>query len=128
MRFGNILLMADGVVVVVIQVISILQHVNTRIKPPYADVHRACCLPIRSQLIECRIRSIKLPLPALLKQFKDPNSTSLIRHFDLLYIQQGTGRIPPAVSSLLFQLSTQKYEGRSMSDCRHRKGLSYYPH
>ncbi|KAI9819038.1 MAG: proteasome component M29 [Thelocarpon impressellum] len=56
------------------KVLSILQHVNTRIQPP----------------------SIKLPLVALLKQFKDPATAPLIRHFDLLYLQQGIARVPPS--------------------------------
>ncbi len=38
-------------------------------------------------------RSIKLPVASLLKQFKE-QPTPLIRHFDLLYIQQGIDRIP----------------------------------
>lgn len=42
-------------------------------------------------------RSIKLPVSALLKQFKTfPNQ--LTRHFDLLYIHQGIDRIPVDVS------------------------------
>ena len=53
------------------KVISICQHVNTRIKSPL----------------------IKLPVAALLKQYKD-NQSLPIRHFDLLYIQQGVGRMP----------------------------------
>lgn len=52
------------------KVISICQHVNTRVKP----------------------QSIQLPVAALIKQFKEQES-SLIRHFDLLYIQQGINRI-----------------------------------
>ncbi|KAI9849048.1 MAG: proteasome component M29 [Thelocarpon superellum] len=55
------------------KVISILQHVNARIAPP----------------------TIKLPLVALLAQFKDPSATPLLRHFDLLYLQQGITRVPP---------------------------------
>ncbi|KAK5170812.1 hypothetical protein LTR04_003240 [Oleoguttula sp. CCFEE 6159] len=54
------------------KVISICQHINNRIKP----------------------QSIKLPVAALLKQFKEHPSTPLIRHFDLLYVQQGIGRLP----------------------------------
>ncbi|KAL6716269.1 proteasome component M29 [Lecanora helva] len=53
------------------KVINVCQHVNTRIKPP----------------------SIKLPVVALLKQCKE-NQNSLVRHFDLLYIQQGIDRLP----------------------------------
>ena len=52
------------------KVISICQHINTRVKP----------------------ESIQLPVAALIKQFKDQES-SLIRHFDLLYIQQGLDRL-----------------------------------
>ncbi|KAI9832372.1 MAG: hypothetical protein M1819_004360 [Sarea resinae] len=54
------------------KVISVCQHINTRIKPP----------------------SIKLPVLALLQQFKSQPASPLVRHFDLLYIQQGLGRLP----------------------------------
>ena len=53
------------------KVISICQHISTRIKPP----------------------SIMLPVAGLLKQYKD-NLNPLVRHFDLLYIQQGINRLP----------------------------------
>lgn len=53
------------------KVISVCQHVNTRVQP----------------------QSIQLPVAALVKQFKDQES-SFIRHFDLLYIQQGVNRLP----------------------------------
>ena len=52
------------------KVISICQHVNTRVKP----------------------ESIQLPVAALVKQFKEQQSP-LIRHFGLLYIQQGVIRL-----------------------------------
>ncbi|OAX83467.1 hypothetical protein ACJ72_02169 [Emergomyces africanus] len=52
------------------KVISICQHINTRIRPP----------------------SITLPVAALLKQFKEVN-VPLVRHFDLFYIKQGLDRI-----------------------------------
>lgn len=52
------------------KVISVCQHVNTRIKAP----------------------TITLPVAALLKQYKG-NVNPLIRHFDLLYIQQGLPRL-----------------------------------
>ncbi|KAK6430703.1 proteasome component M29 [Oleoguttula sp. CCFEE 5521] len=52
------------------KVMSICQHVNTRVKPD----------------------SVQLPVAALIKQFKEQQS-SLIRHFDLLYIQQGVDRL-----------------------------------
>ncbi|KAI9789651.1 MAG: proteasome component M29 [Candelina submexicana] len=38
-------------------------------------------------------RSVKLPVAALLQQFRQYPSTPLIRHFDLLYIQQGIKRL-----------------------------------
>lgn len=52
------------------KVISVCQHVNTRVQPA----------------------SVLLPVQALVKQFKEQTS-SLIRHFDLLYIQQGVTRL-----------------------------------
>jgi len=52
------------------KVISVCQHINTRTKP----------------------QSIQLPVTALVKQFKEQES-GLVRHFDLLYIQQGVGRL-----------------------------------
>lgn len=60
------------------KVISICQHVNTRVKP----------------------ESIQLPVAALIKQFKDQQS-SLIRHFDMLYIQQGVDRLRLSEKSTL---------------------------
>ncbi|KAF4163307.1 hypothetical protein CNMCM6936_000934 [Aspergillus lentulus] len=54
------------------KVIAVCQHVNTRVQAP----------------------SIQLPVVALLKQFKDQKS-QLIRHFDLLYLQQGIDRLGP---------------------------------
>ncbi|KAL4808560.1 proteasome stabiliser-domain-containing protein [Aspergillus unguis] len=52
------------------KVISVCQHVNTRVKAP----------------------AIKLPVAALLKQFKEQKA-QLIRHFDLIYLQQGIDRL-----------------------------------
>ncbi|KAJ4344658.1 proteasome component M29 [Didymosphaeria variabile] len=40
------------------------------------------------------MRDIKLPVAALLKQFKENGDVALIRHFDILYIQQGISRLP----------------------------------
>ncbi|PWW76166.1 ARM repeat-containing protein [Tuber magnatum] len=57
------------------KVISICQHVNTRIRPV----------------------TIILPVAALLKQFKDPEvggRYSLVRNFDLMYVQTGIERLP----------------------------------
>ncbi|KAI4187280.1 MAG: hypothetical protein L6R41_002916 [Letrouitia leprolyta] len=52
------------------KVISICQHINTRIRAP----------------------QVKLPVSGLLKQYKE-NNNPLIRHFDILYIQQGLDRL-----------------------------------
>ncbi|KAJ5723018.1 hypothetical protein N7488_001053, partial [Penicillium malachiteum] len=52
------------------KVISVCQHVNTRVKAP----------------------TIQLPVAALLKQFKEQKS-QLVRHFDLIYAQQGIDRL-----------------------------------
>lgn len=60
------------------KVITVCQHINTRVKP----------------------ESIQLPVAALIKQFKDQQS-SLIRHFDLLYIQQGIDRLTLSEKSTL---------------------------
>lgn len=60
------------------KVISVCQHINTRIKP----------------------QSIQLPVPALLKQFKE-QSSQLIRHFDLIYIQKGLDRLDASVRAEL---------------------------
>jgi proteasome component ECM29 len=38
-------------------------------------------------------RDIKLPVGALLKQYKENSEAALIRHFDILYIQQGISRL-----------------------------------
>lgn len=53
------------------KVVTVCQHVNTRVKP----------------------QSIQLPVAALVKQFKEQESL-MMRHFDLLYIQQGVNRLP----------------------------------
>jgi len=53
------------------KVISICQHINTRIKS----------------------QDIRLPVGVLLKQYKDHGHVALIRHFDILYIQQGISRL-----------------------------------
>ncbi|KAB8200635.1 proteasome stabiliser-domain-containing protein [Aspergillus parasiticus] len=52
------------------KVIAVCQHIGNRVQAP----------------------SIKLPVAALLKQFKEQKS-KLIRHFDLIYIQQGIDRL-----------------------------------
>lgn len=53
-------------------------------------------------------RSIKLPVTALLKQYKDCRNT-IVRHFDLLYIQQGVERLPIQVRTIKSMDSTRLY-------------------
>lgn len=65
-----LLKLASDSVAVRNKVISVCQHVNTRVKAP----------------------SIQLPVAALLKQFKEQKS-QLVRHFDLIYAQQGIDRL-----------------------------------
>ncbi|KAI5268852.1 ARM repeat-containing protein [Aureobasidium subglaciale] len=67
------------------KVIGICQHVNTRIKP----------------------ESIKLPVAALVEQFKSNPNIPLIRHFDLLYIQTGIRRMSFVESTALFPVVLQ---------------------
>ncbi|KAF1824179.1 ARM repeat-containing protein [Dissoconium aciculare CBS 342.82] len=52
------------------KVVSICQHVNTRVQP----------------------KSIQLPVAALVKQFREQEN-AIVRNFDLMYIQQGVGRL-----------------------------------
>lgn len=63
------------------KVITICQHINTRIKP----------------------QSIQLPVAALVKQFKEQDN-SLVRHFDLLYVQQGVDRLTASDRSEILPL------------------------
>jgi proteasome component ECM29 len=44
------------------------------------------------------IRGIVLPVAALLKQYKENPESSMIRHFDLMFIQQSVGKLPSNVS------------------------------
>lgn len=62
------------------KVIGICQHINTRIAP----------------------QNIKLPIVALIKQFKDHPESQLVRHFDLLYIQRGFPRLSESERAKLF--------------------------
>ncbi|KAL5121874.1 proteasome component M29 [Pleosporales sp. CAS-2024a] len=74
------------------KVISVCQHINTRIKS----------------------QDIQLPVAALLKQYKDNAHVALIRHFDILYIQQGISRLTVAerldLLPLLLQGISNDYE------------------
>ncbi|KAI5293790.1 proteasome component M29 [Ascosphaera acerosa] len=55
------------------KVVAICSHINTRIKP---------------------IENLKLPVPALLRQFRE-NTWPILRNFDLLYIKEGLQRMSP---------------------------------
>jgi proteasome component ECM29 len=56
--------------------------ISIRLQPPFA------------YLTNRLGREIKLPVKKLLIQFKEHGSVALIRHFDILYIQQGISRVP----------------------------------
>ncbi|KAF4553916.1 Proteasome component ECM29-like protein [Elsinoe fawcettii] len=62
------------------KVISVCSHVNTRIKPD----------------------TIKLPVQALVEQFRAQNDVALIRHFDLSYIHKGVPRLSAVEKAELF--------------------------
>ncbi|OCL06260.1 major component of the proteasome [Glonium stellatum] len=79
------------------KVISICQHINTRIKP----------------------QEIKLPVAALLKQFKENPTVPLIRHFDILYIQQGISRLPISERLELLPILTRGIELDSSNSPSH---------
>lgn len=63
------------------KVITVCQHISTRTKP----------------------QSVQLPVAALVKQFKDQEN-SIIRHFDLVYIQQGITRLSRAEKAELLPI------------------------
>lgn len=43
-------------------------------------------------------QGIILPVAALLKQYKEHADSSMIRHFDLMFIQQSVGKLSSSVS------------------------------
>jgi proteasome component ECM29 len=59
-------------------------------------------------------RTINLPVAALLKQYKENAAVSLIRHFDILYIQHGISRLSVSerldLLPILLQDIAQDYE------------------
>jgi proteasome component ECM29 len=55
-------------------------------------------------MVNLSCRSITLPVAALLKQYKDNPSSSMIRHFDLMFIQQSIGKLTASVCALIFSL------------------------
>ena len=83
------------------KVISICQHVNTRIRSP----------------------TIKLPVVALVEQFKAHPNTPLIRHFDLLYIQQGVRRMTASESDALFPVVIRGISADSQGSAQHGSQL-----
>ena len=46
-------------------------------------------------------RNIVLPVAALLKQYKENPGSPMIRHFDLMFIQQSVGKLSSSVSLVL---------------------------
>jgi hypothetical protein len=61
-----------------------------------------------------RDRSIVLPVAALLKQYKEYPDSTIIRHFDLLFIQQSIGKLSSSVrnpDSVLKLFWTDKWLG-----------------
>lgn len=66
---------------------------------------------------------IKLPVATLLKQYKDNPESQLIRHFDLLYIQQGLPRVkiqerleflPALIQGISASVSSQKQQSSTI--------------
>ena len=66
------------------KIITICQHINTRVQP----------------------ENIQLPISSLVKQFKDQNASHLVRHFDVVYIQKGFPRLTVAERAKLFPIFT----------------------
>lgn len=64
-------------------------------------------------------RSIKLPVAALVEQFKAHPHTPLIRHFDLLYIQNGIRRLSRPESAALFPVMLQGIAANSQGSAAH---------
>ncbi|KAL8779367.1 MAG: hypothetical protein Q9213_006972 [Squamulea squamosa] len=82
------------------KVISICQHLNTRIKAP----------------------NIRLPVPALLKQYKE-NKNALIRHFDILYIQDGLPRLSVSERLALLPNLVKGFHKNFHDSARHTASL-----
>ncbi|KAL8803214.1 MAG: hypothetical protein Q9182_003315 [Xanthomendoza sp. 2 TL-2023] len=82
------------------KVISICQHLNTRVKAP----------------------NIKLPVTGLLKQYKE-NRNALVRHFDILYIQQGLSRLSIPEHLHLLPMLVQGIQRNFQESARHTSSL-----
>jgi hypothetical protein len=52
------------------------------------------------KLLKVTYRGIVLPVAALLKQYKENPDVSMIRHFDLMFIQQSIGKLTSSVRIL----------------------------
>jgi proteasome component ECM29 len=63
--------------------------------------------------------SIKLPVAALVEQFKANANTPLIRHFDLLYIQTGIRRMTFVESAALFPVVLQSVASAAKTSSAH---------
>lgn len=84
------------------KVISICQHLNTRLQSP----------------------SVELPVAALLKQFKEAES-KLLKHFDLLYAQQGFKRLSGARKNELVPVLIKDI-AKVISDPSDQSGSQYF--
>ncbi|KAL8713530.1 MAG: hypothetical protein Q9220_002392 [cf. Caloplaca sp. 1 TL-2023] len=67
-------------------------------------------------------RKIKLPVASLLKQYKE-NQNALVRHFDILYIQQGLDRLPISVRLDLLPLLLTGIQSNFHESARHTSSL-----
>lgn len=79
------------------KIISVCSHINTRIKPD----------------------TIKLPVQALVEQFKAQNDVPLIRHFDLSYIHKGVPRLSAREKEELFPVILKGIAASSKSSTEH---------
>lgn len=59
-------------------------------------------------LVDTILRGIILPVSALLKQYKENPDSSMIRHFDLMFIQQSVGKLSSSV-----RLANEKTNGNN---------------
>ncbi len=74
-------------------------------------------------LLTIGFRNVRLPVAALLKQFKDNSQTPLIRHFDLLYVQQGISRLATAERGELFPLLARGIASDTTTSALHGASL-----
>ncbi|KAF2156972.1 ARM repeat-containing protein [Myriangium duriaei CBS 260.36] len=79
------------------KIISVCSHINTRIKPD----------------------TIKLPVQALVEQFRAQNDVALIRHFDLSYIHKGVPRLSAVEKNELFPVILKGIATSSRTSAEH---------